>query len=466
MDVTTSEAAASILWRAGRIGLDRTRLTSLDVFRGLVMLLLIPDVYGGLSFYAMAARDPHNPLWSFLAQQFTHAQWSGCTIWDLVMPSFVFIIGVSIPHSHAARKRGGDPDAWILAHAVFRALALLVLGIELSMAIKTVTDVLWPFLLLALGLPIPMLIAKLLHASEARSRYTIETVWWASILCASGLRIYLQFHQLRGFALHDILTQVGLAYVFAFMTIRYRATVQGLIAFGILLAYWLAFLIYPLPGPGFDLASVGVSPGDEVFTGYFAHWNKNTNLAAAFDTWFLNLFPNQEPYLFNAHGYQTLNFIPTTVTMMVGVIAGEYLRSDRPRERIRDGLLGAGGFALVGGLLLGWVVCPIVKSIWTPSWTIFSAGFALIVLGFQYHTIDVRGGRSWTFPFIVVGRNPLLLYTLALHYRWWIVGAWRRAFGPLLFEGYWGPIMECVACGFSLWLLACVLYRLNLFIRI
>jgi predicted acyltransferase len=439
---------------------------SLDVFRGLVMLLLIPDVAGGFSFYAMAARDPHNPLWAFLAGQFTHAPWSGWRIWDLVMPSFVFMVGVAIPYSYSARRRAGESEAWIFTHAVVRALTLLVLGIELSMAVTTVADVLWPFLLLAVGLPIPAFVSRLLHIGDVRGKHALESVWWTVILSASGLRLYLHFHQLKGFALHDILPQVGLGYVFAFVLVRYGALAQGLVALGILLAYWLAFLLYPLPGPGFDPTTVGVSPGDQLFTGYFAHWNKNTNLAAAFDTWFLNLFPSAEPFRFNPHGYQTLSFIPTIVTMIFGVMAGTFLRSDRPRGEIRNGLLGSGGVALVGGLVLGWAVCPMVKSIWTPTWTIFSAGIAVIALGLLYHVIDVAGGRGWAFVFTVVGRNPLLLYVLALHYRWWIVEAWRRAFGPVPFNGYLGPFLEAVACGFSLWILAYVLYRLKFFVRI
>ena len=213
------------------------------------------------------------------------------------------------------------------------------------------------------------------------------------------------------------------------MTTFPRATLTAL---AILFAFWLAFLIFPLPGPGFSSTAVGVAPGDEFFLGYFAHWNKNTNLAAAFDRWFLNLFPTTEPFAFNTHGYETLNFIPTIVTMVLGTIAGDYLRGDRPRVQTRNGLLTAGGFGVFGGLMLGWAACPIVKSIWTPSWTIFSAGLVTVALGCLYHVVDVRGYHAWTLPFVVAGLNPILLYTLALHYRWPVVEVWRRGLGPAL----------------------------------
>src|SRR5207244_12036341 len=61
----------------------------------------------------------------------------------------------------------------------------------------------------------------------------------------------------------------------------------------------------------------------------------------------------------------SLNFIPTIVTIVLGTIAGDYLRGDRPRVQTRNGLLTAGGFGVFGGLMLGWAACPIVKSIWT-----------------------------------------------------------------------------------------------------
>ena len=60
--------------------------------------------------------------------------------------------------------------------------------------------------------------------------------------------------------------------------------------------------------------------------GLAAHWNKNNNVGWAFDTWFLNLFPRQEAFLFNGGGYCTLSFIPTLATMILGLIGGELLR--------------------------------------------------------------------------------------------------------------------------------------------
>ena len=442
------------------------RLMSLDAFRGAVMLLLIPNVYGGFSFYQMARRFPEDAVWPLLARPFTHVQWTGCSIWDLILPAFLFMVGVSMPYSHAARRQRGDSEAEIIGHAVLRAVALLMLGVFLQMPVQTRLDFLWPALLLALGLPLPERLAGVLPGDPVSAARGLRVLWWTAILCSCAIALVVNFHRIEGFALHDVLPQLGLGYVFAFLLVNRGFTVQGLAAVSILASYWLAFLLYPLPGAGLDLSKVGVMPGDEIFDGYFAHWNKNTNLAAAFDAWFLNLLPRSQPFLFNEHGYQTLNFIPSIATMIFGVMTGEYLRSDRPRVMLRNGLLKAGALGVLGGLLAGWLLCPIVKSIWTPSWTLLSAGWVLIFLALCYSLIDVSGRRGWALPFVVAGRNPILLYVLALKYRWWILEAWKRALGPETFLGYWEPILEASACGLTLWIVALILYRLRIFVRL
>src|SRR4029077_10781612 len=96
------------------------------------------------------------------------------------------------------------------------------------------------------------------------------------------------------------------------------------IALGVILGgYWLAWALFPVPGARYDCAAVG-GPADWThhYTGLMAHCNKNANLGHAFDTWFLNLFPRERPFIANRGGYLTLSFIPTLGTMVLGLIAG------------------------------------------------------------------------------------------------------------------------------------------------
>jgi len=127
--------------------------------------------------------------------------------------------------------------------------------------------------------------------------------------------------------------------------------------------------------------------------------DKNTNAAAAFDRWFLNLFPRKEPFRFEGSGYPTLNFIPSLATMVFGLLAGGLLRSDKSGAKKFATLVGCG----IAALALGWGleaagICPIVKVIWTPSWAIYSTGWTLLLLAAFYGVIDLAGLRRWPSP--------------------------------------------------------------------
>jgi len=112
--------------QAERLDTAPARLESLDVFRGLTMLLLISHGFG----IRDAFRDNASMAW--LADQFEHAAWAGCTLWDLIQPAFTFIVGVAIPLASAIRLCKGATHAQLFKHVLWRAAALLVLSNVLS----------------------------------------------------------------------------------------------------------------------------------------------------------------------------------------------------------------------------------------------------------------------------------------------------------------------------------------------
>ena len=184
----------------------------------------------------------------------------------------------------------------------------------------------------------------------------------------------------------DTLTQIGLGYTLLFLLAFASLRVQVAVFVAILVGFWAAFALYPLPPASFDYPSVGVPAGwPHLYTGFLAHFNKNSNLSWAFDTWFLNLFPRQSPFLFNEGGWSTLSFIPTLATMMLGVWAGEWLKSAREMRTKLRGLVVAGVALTLGGLVLQWLeLCPIVKRIWTSAYTLYSGGLILLILAGFY----------------------------------------------------------------------------------
>ena len=75
----------------------------------------------------------------------------------------------------------------------------------------------------------------------------------------------------------------------------------------------------------------------------------------------------------------------------------------------------AGGVALtLGGLLFQWAgLCPIVKRIWTSSYTLYSGGLVCLMLAALYFIIDVKGWKRWAFPLLVIGANSIVVYVMS-----------------------------------------------------
>jgi predicted acyltransferase len=201
---------------------------------------------------------------------------------------------------------------------------------------------------------------------------------------------------------------------------------------------------------------------------FAAHFQKNQNAAAYFDRWFLNLFPREQPFEANPGGYTTLNFVPSIVTMLLGLMSGELLQSTR-RDSSKVLILVCGGAALVslGVTLHETGLCPNVKRIWTPSWTLFSGGYTMWILAGFYFIIDVVGWRTWSMPLVILGVNSILLYLMGMMLRPWTLQQLRIHFGQDLFvNSPWRPILEASAVMMVFWLLCWWLYRQRLFIRI
>jgi predicted acyltransferase len=204
-------------------------------------------------------------------------------------------------------------------------------------------------------------------------------------------------------------------------------------------------------------------------TGFAAHWNKNANLGNAFDQWFLNLFPRSQPFVFNEGGYLTLSFIPTLGTMILGLVAGRWLRASAPRIPMQR-LLIAGVAGIAAGLLLHFTgICPIVKRIWTPSWTLFSGGVCFLFTAAFSWVIDLKGYRRWAFPLVVVGVNSIAAYLIAHLFERFTFSSLRIHLGPNAFRVL-GPGLEPLLLGAAVlliyWLILYWMYRRKLFLKI
>jgi heparan-alpha-glucosaminide N-acetyltransferase len=117
MNIARNDAAASA--PAG------DRLVSLDAYRGFTMLAMASAGMG-------MAHLRNDPRWGTLADQFEHREWLGCTFWDLIQPSFMFIVGVAMSISYAKRQDEGQSWWGQWGHAILRAALLCLIGFVLD----------------------------------------------------------------------------------------------------------------------------------------------------------------------------------------------------------------------------------------------------------------------------------------------------------------------------------------------
>ncbi|MDR3719171.1 MAG: DUF5009 domain-containing protein [Bryobacteraceae bacterium] len=385
------------------------RNAAIDAYRGFVMLLMMGEV---LSFAHLGKAYPGNWLAQVLAFNQDHVPWAGCSLHDMIQPSFSFLVGVALPYSIGSRMAKGGTMGKLFLHALWRAFLLAALGIFLRSMDGPMTN----------------------------------------------------------FTFEDTLTQIGLGYPFLFLLgfakPKWQWSALGLVLFG----YWLAWALYPVPGPGFDYAAVGVPANwPHLYTGFLAHWNKNANLGNAFDVWFLNLFPRVKPFLYNGGGYLTLSFIPTLGTMILGLVAGRWIRGEAPRTPLKK-LLIAGAIGVAAGLLLHFGgLCPIVKRIWTPAWTLFSGGVAFLFLAAFSYVIEMKGYRKWAFPLVVVGMNSIAAYMIAHLLDGFIVSSLHIHLGRNFFhfagDGL-APTIQGSVVLMMYWLVLFWMYRRKLFLKI
>jgi predicted acyltransferase len=193
-------------------------------------------------------------------------------------------------------------------------------------------------------------------------------------------------------------------------------------------------------------------------------------LSWAFDTWFLNLFPREQPFVFNEGGWSTLSFIPTLATMIMGLLAGEWLKGNESKERKLKGMIVAGFGLILLGLIFQWTgICPIVKRVWTSSYTLYSGGWVLLILSAFYASMDWKGWRRWAFPLVVVGMNSIAVYVMEWTMRGFVSDALDRHIGNLI-PAITGPTFAPVLHGFlvilTFWLILFWMYRRKIFLRI
>jgi predicted acyltransferase len=308
------------------------------------------DVFRGATIAAMIlVNDPGS--WSHIYRPLEHAEWNGWTPTDLIFPFFLFIVGVSLTLSFASRIGRGLTRGALAIHVVRRSALIFAIGLFLN------------------GFPD-------FDLGSIRIMGVLQRI--AICYLVAGLLYLATFQREAG--------SDGVVRVHANLRVTAAAVVL------LLVGYWALMTFVPVPGYG------------------AGHLGKDDNLGAYVDR---TLMPGHlwaESVTWDPEGF--LSTFPAIASLLIGILAGEWLRSDRPGELKALGLATAGLALLVVGRL--WhPYFPINKNLWTSSFVLFTGGFAMLALSVCFWMVDLRAWRSWTPSFLVFGMNAILAYALA-----------------------------------------------------
>ena len=343
----------------GIINMENKRLLSIDIFRGLTVILMT------------IVNNPGD--WGHIYAPLEHAEWHGYTLTDLVFPSFLFIVGISTVLSKPSEDQ--------LLKICKRALRIFLLGLSLSFFSKIKAG---DFTLVV------RLLAMALATMAFLGDYPLRRQFWVAVgafvlligLCFSGLT---DFESVR---IPGVLQRIAVVYLLVSLLHAYTSLrVQVLVFIASLVGYWALMSFIEVPGVG--PASLEV----------------NKNLAAWLDNYLLEGHLWASAKTWDPEGI--LSTLPALATGLAGLFAGRYLQGspegDSPKASV---LFAVGAIALVAGTVWGWYF-PINKALWTSSYVLVAAGWDLLLLALLQAT--VRSDRYWK-PVLIFGMNPMLVF--------------------------------------------------------
>lgn len=338
--------------------MENKRLLSIDIFRGLTVILMT------------IVNNPGD--WGHIYAPLEHAEWHGYTLTDLVFPSFLFIVGISTVLSKPSEDQ--------LLKIFKRALRIFLLGLSLSFFSKIKAGDYTLFL---------RLLAMALATVAFLGDYPLRRQFWVAVaafvlmigLCFSGLT---DFEHVR---IPGVLQRIAVVYLLVSLLHAYTSLrVQIGVFIASLVGYWALMNFVEVPGIG------------------AANLEVNKNLAAWLDNYLLEGHLWATSKTWDPEGI--LSTLPAVATGLAGLFAGRYLQGI-PKASV---LFAVGAISLVLGTIWGWYF-PINKALWTSSYVLVAAGWDLLLLGVLQATVHsaIITDRYWK-PVLIFGMNPMLVF--------------------------------------------------------
>lgn len=352
--------------------MTKERLISLDVFRGLTLILMT------------IVNNPGS--WSDVYSPLLHAEWHGCTPTDLVFPFFIFIMGAAIPLAMPEKKW----DSTTLNKIFIRSLRMFCLGIFFNFFGK----------IQLFGLDgIPLLIGRLLitaavgYALMADLNSKLKNYLAIAIFAIYIFLAYGGFEAYETVRLPGVLQRIAIVYfVASLLYLKTSQRTQILVIVGLLLGYWATMTL--VPAPGFEITNL----------------EKGTNLAAWVDSVSLKNHMWESTKTWDPEG--VLSTIPAIGTGLIGLMIGQLLNS--PSTKIEKAkMMFLFGLVLIGLGLIWNIFFPFNKSLWTSSFVLYTAGLASTIVSLLYYCIDIANLKKGTKVFLLWGVNPMIVFFLS-----------------------------------------------------
>jgi predicted acyltransferase len=259
----------------------------------------------------------------------------------------------------------------------------------------TFTDWIFPFFLWIVGVAMTMSFAHRQERGDTKKQLLIQVVKRSLIIFGLGLFLagfpFFHFSIIR---IPGVLQRIAVCYFIASLIVLYTKNIRTQVYWlaGFLISYWLMMKLIPVPEIGAGIMERG------------------KNFSAYIDSMFLSGHMWGYTKTWDPEGI--VSTLPAVATTLFGVMTGHYLRSQHSKEEKTAWMFVAGNILLfLGATLDMWL--PINKSIWTTSYSIFMAGWALVCFAMFYWIIDVKGYKRWAKPFIIFGMNAIAVFVLS-----------------------------------------------------
>jgi predicted acyltransferase len=364
------------------------RLQSLDALRGFDMFWIM----GGEGIFIGLAALTGWPVFQWWAGQLDHVPWHGFQFYDMIFPLFLFIAGISFPFSLAKRTAMNDSRRSVYKHVISRGLLLVLIGIVFNNGVSF---------------------------DFANMRYG------------------------------SVLGRIGLAWMFAALIFMNTKLTFRIVWFaGILIVYWLLFLMFP----AHDLGATDP-------------FSTQGNLAGYIDRL---LLPGRFCCYEFGDSEGMFSTIPAICTALLGMLTGQFVSSqymaDKPLRKVLYMVLAAIGLMILGRI---WNIgFPINKYLWSSSFVLFVGGLSLLLFSLFYLVIDIWEYKKWTLFFVVIGMNPITIYLAER-----IINFRHTAtffFGGLneILPEAWAPLINGIAITTVGWLFLYILFKKKIFMKV